>query len=107
MEAKNLLDVLNNGIKGWSTWTIVILENAFLWEDIYSLGFWSFKTSLEALVRRIDATSWYLSLSQADTNLRDNVIAIKQTRSRDTRSLEIKHAIDRTYKRLTIKKGYL
>ena len=46
-------------------------------------------------------------LSQADINLRDGVVAIKQIKSQETRSLETENAIDKTCKILAIKKGHL
>ena len=42
-----------------------------------------------------------------NTNLGDGVVAIKQTRSQKTRSLEIGNAIDKTCERLAIKKEHL
>jgi len=58
-------------------------------------------------VRRLDTPRWCLRPFQADTDLRNNVVSVKQTRSQEKRSLEIGNVIDRTCKRLATKKGYL
>ena len=83
-----------------------MLENTFLWKYILLLSFQALKIYSKALARKLNAPRYYIRLSWVDFYLKDDIIAIDQTRSQKDKVLRNIRYYS-TCKRLATKNEYL